>query len=564
MYTRYFGFNEKPFTLTPNPRFIYLSKNHKEAFAHLLYGINNHYGFIELIGEVGTGKTTVLRTLLAQLQEENYRTALIFNPCLSGVELLRSINHEFGIDTHSDYANDLLAELNRFLLAENAEGRTVVLVIDEAQNLQPEVLEQIRLISNLETENDKLIQIILAGQPELKTLLDRPELRQLNQRIAVRYRLRSMSMDETRAYIRHRMEVAGETGGVSFSRYAIKWIYLYTRGVPRMINILCDRALLVAYGDECRRIGAGIVTRAIREILNMPRSRQVSLSLTAAAVCIALAVAAIVGTRFLPFRPLQKPAAKTATTPQTAVAAQSTAAVPPASSAPVAPSSPVAATVTTNAGSLHLQKELAALDQNDVHIQAFNTLMARWEARPIKSFGGKMTVPTMFSRLAVKRGLRLTAFSGTLDDALRFNMPFLIVSRVSGELGPYCIAVTSSANDTLTIAPALAGKNTISRAELSALTGTTFYVAWQNFGQIPDTIAMDERRFEIRSLQRLLKEAGHYRDPVDGAYSTSTADAVREFQSKNKIKPNGQVGEQTLALLTRFETSRKIPSLKNN
>ena len=268
MYTKYFGFNEKPFTLTPNPRFIFLSKNHKEAFAHLLYGINNHYGFIELTGEVGTGKTTVLRTLLGQLQDENYRTALIFSPCLTGVELLRSINTEFGINSDSQYSNELLADLNRFLLTETAEGRTVVLVIDEAQNLQPDVLEQIRLISNLETENDKLIQIILAGQPELEILLGRRDLRQLNQRIAVRYKLRSMSMCETRSYIRQRMEVAGETGGVTFSNYAIKWVYLATRGVPRMINILCDRALLIAYGNERRRITSWIVIQGIGEVLN--------------------------------------------------------------------------------------------------------------------------------------------------------------------------------------------------------------------------------------------------------------------------------------------------------
>ncbi len=268
MYTKYFGFNEKPFTLTPNPRFIFLSKNHKEAFAHLLYGINNHYGFIELTGEVGTGKTTVLRTLLGQLQDENYRTALIFSPCLTGVELLRSINNEFGIAADSLYSNELLAELNRFLLTETAEGRTVVLVIDEAQNLQPEVLEQIRLISNLETENDKLIQIILAGQPELELLLSRPDLRQLNQRIAVRYKLCSMNMNETRSYIRQRMEVAGESGGVFFSNYAIKWVYCATSGVPRMINILCDRALLIAYGNERRRITSFIVIRAVWEVIN--------------------------------------------------------------------------------------------------------------------------------------------------------------------------------------------------------------------------------------------------------------------------------------------------------
>lgn len=297
MYTKYYGFNEKPFTLTPNPRFIYLSKNHKEAFAHLLYGVNNHYGFIELIGEVGTGKTTVLRTLLSQLNEVNYRSALIFNPCLTGVELLRSINHEFGLNSGSEYANELLDELNRFLLKENAREITVVLVIDEAQNLSPEILEQLRLISNLETENDKLIQIVLAGQPELSSLLDRPNLRQLNQRIAVRYRIGSMSMDETRTYIRHRMVVAGETGGVSFSRPALKLIHLYSRGLPRLINNLCDRALLIGYGDEQRRISAGIVTRAIRELLNVRQGKRYSLAL-AGIIALILVCAALIMTSY--------------------------------------------------------------------------------------------------------------------------------------------------------------------------------------------------------------------------------------------------------------------------
>ncbi|MDD2852155.1 MAG: AAA family ATPase [Desulfuromonadaceae bacterium] len=274
MYTKYFGFIEKPFTLTPNPRFIFLSKHHKEAFAHLLYGINNHYGFIELVGEVGTGKTTVLRTLLSQLNEDNYRSALIFNPCLTGVELLRKINHEFGLNAENECANELLDELNRFLLKENARGITVVLVIDEAQNLTPSVLERLRLISNLETEDDKLIQIVLAGQPELSALLALPELRQLNQRIAVRYRLKSLNIGETRAYIRHRMVVAGETGGVMFSGAAIRLVHLFSGGLPRLINNMCDRALLVGYGNEQRRIGAGMVFRALREIVNERKGRK--------------------------------------------------------------------------------------------------------------------------------------------------------------------------------------------------------------------------------------------------------------------------------------------------
>lgn len=292
MYTSYFGFNEKPFTLTPNPRFIFLSRNHKEAFAHLLYGINNHYGFIELIGEVGTGKTTVLRTLLGQLQDENYRTALIVNPCLTSAELLRNICGEFGLDSQSPCSNDLLIELNAFLLSESSYGRTVVLVIDESQNLQPAVLEQIRLISNLETENDKLIQIVLAGQPELGALLARPELRQLNQRIAVRYRLKPMNMHETHAYIRHRMEVAGETGGVSFTPLALRLIYFFTGGLPRKINILCDRALLIGYGDENRRITTGIVINASRELLDVPQGRRLRLAL-AGLLCLSIITIAL-------------------------------------------------------------------------------------------------------------------------------------------------------------------------------------------------------------------------------------------------------------------------------
>ena len=270
MYTTHFGFSEKPFALTPNPRFMYLSHNHKEAFAHLLYGINNRHGFMCLVGEVGTGKTTLLRSLLGRLQDEIYRTALIFNPCLTNVELLRSINQEFGIHSGSNHANELLSMLNHYLLSENSQGHTVVLVIDEAQNLKPDVLEQIRLISNLETENDKLIQIILAGQPELGKLLKKTELRQLNQRIAVRYTLKPMNRDETGSYIRHRIEMAGDDREVSFSDRAIALIHLYSRGTPRMINILCDRALLNAYSHEQHHVAAWTVFKSICELRELP------------------------------------------------------------------------------------------------------------------------------------------------------------------------------------------------------------------------------------------------------------------------------------------------------
>lgn len=269
MYLEYYGFREKPFSITPNPRFIFLSKNHREAFAHLLYGVNSRCGFIQLTGEVGTGKTTVLRTFLNRLDEDGYRTALIFNPCLSSDELLRTINCDFAIP-HEDLSRaQLLEVLNIFLLEQREAGRIVVLVIDEAQNLAADVLEQIRLISNLETETEKLIQIILAGQPELEKLLARTELRQLKQRILVRYHLLPMDFEDTKGYVEHRLELA--SGGVIFSASALKKIFRYSGGIPRLINIVCDRALLVGFAEGSREIRGGMAGTAIAEVENSRR-----------------------------------------------------------------------------------------------------------------------------------------------------------------------------------------------------------------------------------------------------------------------------------------------------
>lgn len=558
MYTKYFGFNEKPFTLTPNPRFIYLSKNHKEAFAHLLYGINNHYGFIELIGEVGTGKTTVLRTLLGQLQEENYRTALIVNPCLTGVELLRSICHEFGLNSRSEYANDLLLEINKFLLQETAEGRTVVLVIDESQNLQPAVLEQIRLISNLETENDKLIQIILAGQPELATLLERPELRQLNQRIAVRYRLNSMSMHETRAYIRHRMEVAGDTGGVSFSAFATRLVYLYTRGVPRMINILCDRSLLIGYGDECRRITAGVITRAIKELLNISRGKRFSLAVAGITFTALIAVALLFNfNKSAPARHNPDPQR------QGSAAAENPPANAPVSAGASKSAPPTGVGPDKNADHqlLRLKQEILSYNQNDVHLLAFNAIASKWGAGPVKMFSGRFSVPAMFTRLAEKRDLRVTEFNGTLDDVLRFDIPFVIKTKISGSQESYCIAVTAIGSDSLTIAPTLFGSSKISKNDLSALASGTYYLVWQNYGQIPAKLKQGDKRFEVRALQALLHQAGTYNDVIDGNFNTATAKAISDFQRSAAIAQNATVGELTLAALVKYAANNKKPSL---
>lgn len=267
MYEAYFGLQEKPFAITPDPRYLYLSKTHRDAMAHLLYGLRDRVGFIAITGEVGAGKTTTLRSFCAQLDEAAYRLALIFNPRLTPIGLLQSINGEFGLPGRRRSLVALVGELNDFLLEENRSGRTPVLIIDEAQSLSADVLEQIRLLSNLETERDKLIQIVLVGQPELADLLSRPNLRQLNQRIVVRCRLDPLDNPATGAYIQHRLKVAGRADGALFTPAALKEVYRHSRGLPRLINIICDRAMLVSYAGNQGQVRPRDVRQAAREVV---------------------------------------------------------------------------------------------------------------------------------------------------------------------------------------------------------------------------------------------------------------------------------------------------------
>lgn len=266
MYCDFFGFSEKPFTITPNPHFVFLSSIHREAFARLLYGVDSHAGFIALTGEVGTGKTTMLRTLLAGLDPEKYSSALIFNPCMSGEQLVAAICREFGVEIAGQSRYGALDTLNSFLIEQNSIGRTVVLVIDEAQNLEPDVLEQVRMISNLETERDKLVQIILAGQPELDDILRRHDMRQLNQRITVRCRLSPMKFDDTLHYIGHRLTVSGSRIPGIFPRASVKRIYQFSHGIPRLINIACEQALVMAWTRELRTVTPAIAQEVIAEL----------------------------------------------------------------------------------------------------------------------------------------------------------------------------------------------------------------------------------------------------------------------------------------------------------
>src|ERR687891_165756 len=246
MYCPFFGLQEKPFSITPDPRFLFLSPSHQEALGHLLYGIEERKGFITVTGEVGTGKTLLCRALLDRLGR-HVQTALIFNSFLLEIELLRSVNEDFGIPQGGATRKELIDHLNQYSIGECSAGRNAVRIIDEAQNLASPVLEQIRMLSNLETERGKLLQIVLVGQPELRHQLARPELRQLNQRIALRYHLRPFDRRETSDYINHRLLVAGSHGGVVFTPRALGAIFHRSHGIARTINLICDRTLLLAY-----------------------------------------------------------------------------------------------------------------------------------------------------------------------------------------------------------------------------------------------------------------------------------------------------------------------------
>ena len=266
MYEEFYELNEKPFSLTPDPRFFFLSENHREAFEHLLYGIREKEGFILITGEVGTGKTTLCRTLLTRIESQATDTALIFNPLLSEQELLQCILSDFGIRSKATTKKGLLDELNQFLLHQQAVNRHSVLIIDEAQALSLPVLEEIRILSNLETEKEKLLQIILVGQVELAEQLALPRLRQLNQRISIRYRLRPLRKEEVPRYIQHRLLVAGASGAIHFSPGALKQIYRYSQGIPRLINLACDRALLAGYAEQRRDIQRATVSKGLKSL----------------------------------------------------------------------------------------------------------------------------------------------------------------------------------------------------------------------------------------------------------------------------------------------------------
>jgi general secretion pathway protein A len=337
LYEAWYGFTEKPFNLTPDPKYLYLSQRHAEAVAHLEFGHRERGGFVLITGEVGTGKTTLARYFLSHLPPDTH-TAVVLYPALTGAELLRSILDDLHVEPGGDSLKGLVDSLHRFLLEARAAGRNVVLLIDESQDLPAEVLEQIRLISNLETDTEKLIQIVLMGQSELRDLLARHELRQLAQRITARYHLSPLSPAETEAYIQHRIRVAGGEGKVGFTSDALSTIHRLSEGVPRLINVICDRALLAGYVEGHRTIHAKLVERAAAEVSGErpPWALRWRHGLVATALTVALAAVVFALAPNLARAPAESPTAPpTATRPSSSVRNAASASLASTSPSPI-------------------------------------------------------------------------------------------------------------------------------------------------------------------------------------------------------------------------------------
>ena len=517
MYYRYFGLEEEPFSIAVNPKYLFMSARHRDALAHLLYGVGAGGGFILLTGEVGTGKTTLNRCLLEQLPA-NTDIAIILNPALNADELLASACDEFGIDY--DRGNTTLKELtdklHSFLLENHRQGRNTVLLIDEAQHLQFEVLEQIRLLTNLETNTRKLLQIILVGQPELSAMLAKPELRQLNQRITARYDLQPLNHPETDAYIRHRLQVAGLPANQElFPPRVVKEVYRRTRGIPRLINVLCDRLLLGSYGQNKSRVDIRMLKQAAREVLGEePGSRTSGRWL--GSLKWSLALAGLMGLAVLAWEWLPGRGKVPGTDPEgVAVAAPVVEAPPPVQEEPVA-------------GLLRNRQ------------QALAGLVAHLGIDPS---AGNLCTGVEFS------GWRCESLrAGSWDDLLEFDRPVVLTLVSPARFMLYAVLVGVEGDAGILLRDGQ--RHLVSLAQLGPMWRGAFELMWQPPGDYAGPVSLGDRGPMVAWLAQAFAALDGQSQPLAEDEFNAALDArVRLFQRQFELRDDGVVGIKTLLRL---------------
>jgi general secretion pathway protein A len=556
MYASFFGLNEKPFSITPDPRYLYLGRRHAEALAHLLYGITESGGFIQLTGEVGTGKTTVVRSLLEQLPE-HAEVALVLNPRLSPDEFLLAICEELHIEIPAGAGQKAMVDaLNQRLLEAHAAGRRVVLIVDEAQNLSTDVLEQIRLLTNLETAKQKLLQIILIGQPELRDVLARSDLRQLAQRITGRYHLEPLEADEMRAYVRHRIEVAGSRAEI-FSAGAVRILHQSSGGIPRLVNVIADRALLGAWSQEEPVVSAGMARKAASEVFGARpkgarrRSNRLAVGLLGLAG-LAVAIGAGVGTSLLRERMSDAPVTSsqpvgTVIRPSPAAAVGPVSVAPPAlTPAPVAEppaaADPPAALVPTGYVTAPLSLRLARGELATGTDAAFAGLLGRWQLSYVPEAGPAC-------EQAQAAGLRCLLQRGTWGELAALDRPAVLV-LTDRDGRDHQVVLNRLQDDS---AEVLAGDTVVSvpLGELLPLWYGEYLMLWRpeaGDGRIlslnssgPDVLWLRWALGELRGTPIL--------PPDSPTYDPGLEAAVREFQRSRRLAVDGFAGAMTLVSL---------------
>ncbi|MGD9105555.1 MAG: AAA family ATPase [Desulfobacterales bacterium] len=609
MYKTFFSFRERPFKLVPNPAYLFLSKSHEEVLAHLTYAVIQGDGFVEITGEVGTGKTTLCRAFLEGL-DNNTKAAYIFNPNLNSIQLLKAINDEFGIASDANSTKDLIDRLNSFLIAKKAQGKNVILIIDEAQNLTTEVLEQLRLLSNLETSRDKLLQIILVGQPELGVKLDSHELRQLDQRITLRCQLVPLTNKEVREYIQHRIHIASHNSGIQFSGDAYRSIYNYSRGIPRLINIVCDRALLNAFVLDQQIISGKIVTTAIRELGVRDEVKRRGLQnrkrtiLFFSLLCTVIFVVMVFRSGFLdrnaifssppssipapdstsvdvPDKPPDNALNKEMNTaflkmPAT-VSVNAQKKTPTKASETVSLNSQTRATDKTQAKAPTLNEPrtvnepvcdlgglLEKLDRFYSRKAALKVAMDLWGAKSEmgRHLDGISDDYAFFKHAAEQNGLLIRRINGSFNAVKKLNLPAILAFYFSEGRPPVYLALHGIEDGRIWLR---GGNEDISielePADLEPYWLGVAYIPWKNFLSLKGTIPLDYPRDSIITLKMLLRDIGFNTVELSPFYDENTRQAVKDIQGKYGIHTDGVVGSTTKIALYNEKKFKGIPHI---
>ncbi len=560
IYESYFGFVENPFNLTPDPKYLFLSQKHKEALAHLSYGIQERKGFVAVFGEVGTGKTTLCRAFLDMLEGENYEVALIYNPALTDIDLLRAINREFKIDATEESKYTLINQLNHFLLETNRQGKNVVLIIDEAQALDFRVLEQIRLVSNLETETDKLMQIVLMGQLELEDILTQHKLRQLNQRIVIRSHLKPLDLDETIKYIEHRSRIASGSKEIEklFTRRAYRAIHRYTKGVPRLINMLADRTLLVAYTLNKKKVTNRIVGKAIDDLEDVDRRSMRQRSMKRVATLVGILFLLTMGWQFRDkwsdkvFGLLERTPSLQRPSEQLAERAE------PQGEVKLTQNVPIETVVIQNIPTIPPSNidsllEFLMVSADETKIKAIEAVLGLW------GLSASIDPALKFNRIGPSLGMRVYQYDGNLRGIKALNYPAILELHLPQETTAKYVALKHVRGDQGTFS--LSNDTILPLSAIDDLWYGRAYIFWKDFEDLSTRLRYGDRLTEVTWIQKNLKSLGYYDSDISSIYDEKTKIAVTDFQRDHRIRVDGIVGPETKMVLYDGLTSYSTPNL---